>query len=110
MIPDTEDTLESCWSFPHHLKLAVRVRSDGEPVLFIVSTGQHDGRVHQSSRASVPMASGGERLGLAEPPPAGCCQRLTAWLRSLLQKSLASMRVGRAAQARDTCGWRSDPY
>jgi hypothetical protein len=60
MIRETEDTFESCWSFPHHLKLGVRVRSsDGEPVLFIQSTAAADIKpgttVH---RASCPPPTG----------------------------------------------------
>jgi hypothetical protein len=42
MIDETEDMLESCWSFPHHLRLSMRLRGDGEPVLFIESTPEAD--------------------------------------------------------------------
>lgn len=93
MTPQTEETLESCWSFPHHLKLGVRLRNDGEPVLFIVSAPDEE-------LSRMPVAR--RRQAAAVPP---CEERpqpvarpsARAWLLGALKKlsaRLARVRSG----------------
>ena len=94
MIPQIEETLESCWSFPHHLKLGVRLRNDGEPVLFIVSAPDDE-----RSRMPAPQ----RRQPAAVPPPCDDMPQhvarpsVGAWLRSGLKNlsaRLARVRSG----------------
>jgi hypothetical protein len=90
MIPETEDTFESCWSFPHHLKLGVRIRSsDGEPVLFIQSTGEPDLKRPATIDRLVSTAAARD-LRVSEPPaPPVLLQTFAAQLRALWDKMRA---------------------